>query len=107
MLKPPQQIDPREGWIEFSEYWSVFFTCGCGRRDMGHLRKDQSPQELVCRYCQRRERKRLYMRQWRGSDVALGDRACQHCGQSFTPERSTARYCGARCRVAAHRAKQP
>ena len=30
---------------------------------------------------------------------------CAHCGQPFKPERSTARYCGARCRVAAHRAR--
>ena len=30
---------------------------------------------------------------------------CSHCGGPFAPKRSTARYCGARCRVAAHRAK--
>jgi hypothetical protein len=31
-------------------------------------------------------------------------RACAHCGQTFTPKRSDARYCSGRCRVAAHRA---
>src|SRR5262249_34056725 len=31
---------------------------------------------------------------------------CAHCGEVFTPQRSTARYCGARCRVAANRAKK-
>lgn len=31
-------------------------------------------------------------------------RACQRCGETFTPTRSDARFCSARCRVAAHRA---
>jgi hypothetical protein len=31
---------------------------------------------------------------------------CVHCGAEFQPQRSSARYCGARCRVAAHRAKR-
>jgi hypothetical protein len=30
---------------------------------------------------------------------------CAHCGEKFKPQRTTARYCSARCRVAAHRAK--
>jgi hypothetical protein len=29
---------------------------------------------------------------------------CQACRNPFTPRRSTARFCGGRCRVAAHRA---
>jgi hypothetical protein len=29
---------------------------------------------------------------------------CAECGERFTPQRSTARYCSPRCRVAAHRA---
>ena len=29
---------------------------------------------------------------------------CEHCGASFTPQRSTARFCSSRCRTAAHRA---
>ena len=28
---------------------------------------------------------------------------CQHCHADFTPKRSTAQYCGATCRQAAHR----
>jgi hypothetical protein len=34
-------------------------------------------------------------------------RPCEHCGQEFTPARSHARYCGSKCRGAAHRAKAP
>ena len=30
---------------------------------------------------------------------------CSHCGKSFMPQRSTATFCTAKCRVAAHRAK--
>jgi len=29
---------------------------------------------------------------------------CQHCGNTFTPQRSTARFCSTACRVATHRA---
>jgi hypothetical protein len=30
---------------------------------------------------------------------------CRHCGQEFERLRTTARFCSARCRMAAHRAK--
>ena len=32
---------------------------------------------------------------------------CSHCGQTYTPKRSDSVYCTSRCRVAAHRGKQP
>jgi hypothetical protein len=32
------------------------------------------------------------------------DRQCEHCGQPFTPQRATGRFCSPRCRVAHHRA---
>ena len=32
---------------------------------------------------------------------------CAHCGQTYTPKRSNSVYCTPKCRVAAHRAKQP
>ena len=32
---------------------------------------------------------------------------CAHCGKTYTPKRSDSLYCTPRCRVAAHRAKQP
>jgi hypothetical protein len=37
---------------------------------------------------------------------ALVTGTCTHCGESFHPKRSSARYCSTRCRVAAHRAKE-
>lgn len=30
-------------------------------------------------------------------------RTCRHCGEPFTPARTTAQFCSARCRVAHHR----
>jgi len=36
--------------------------------------------------------------------VAL--RRCAHCRRRFTPRRTTARYCGSGCRVAAWRRRQ-
>ena len=33
------------------------------------------------------------------------DPTCKHCGDKFTPKRSTAKYCSAKCRVAGNRAK--
>jgi len=50
-----------------------------------------------CRAKAEREKKRRQ----RGTDLSA--RACQHCGATFTPKRSTARFCSTRCRVAAHR----
>ena len=32
---------------------------------------------------------------------------CAHCGQTYTPKRSNSVYCTFKCRVAAHRTKQP
>jgi hypothetical protein len=35
--------------------------------------------------------------------MAAAPIACLHCGATFTPKRSTARFCRTACRVAAHR----
>jgi hypothetical protein len=31
--------------------------------------------------------------------------ACVHCGDTFTRQRRTAKYCSTKCRVAAHRSR--
>ena len=48
--------------------------------------------ERVARYRERNPRQPLQVN-------------CAHCGETFTPQRSTATFCTAKCRVAAHRAK--
>ena len=54
--------------------------------------------------CERRYRTRRGREQYRQAHPAKPAN-CGHCQASFTPLRSTARYCSTRCRVAAHRAK--
>jgi hypothetical protein len=60
----------------------------------------------VCRVCHEaalnRERLARYRERHRQEKVPI---ACATCGSSFTPQRSTACFCSAKCRVAAHRAK--
>jgi hypothetical protein len=52
----------------------------------------------------RREYQRIYMRQRRRSDEPWPKRRCDHCRKWFEPQRSTARFCSAKCRVYANRA---
>ena len=33
-------------------------------------------------------------------------RPCDHCGTSYTPKRSTSKYCKSECRIAAHLARK-
>lgn len=42
-----------------------------------------------------------------GKSWRLRDHNCAHCGESYTPKRANSLYCSGKCRVAAHRAKQP
>lgn len=42
---------------------------------------------------------------WYGEPPRLPERECEHCGEVFAVQRSTAAYCGANCRQAARRAK--
>ena len=55
----------------------------------------------------RRQRKAEWMRKHRQQqqrDIEPVQCICTHCGETFTPKRSTAKTCSTRCRVAAHRA---
>jgi hypothetical protein len=42
--------------------------------------------------------------EWFGESPRLPERACDHCGELFPVQRSTARFCKAACRQAAGRA---
>jgi hypothetical protein len=115
MFKPPRWVQPRSKRRVTPLSWLVRYTCACGQKGLGiWVEKGKEPnwEDIHCQQCvrleeqrQRRERHRLAMRRWRGSDVPHDDRSCPQCGSIFTPERSTAHYCSTRCRVAAHRAK--
>ena len=68
---------------------------------------DTRRQGGIPHYCQdcgpavRRRQARDSARRQRGTD--LSDRLCAHCGESFTPKRSDARFCRGACRAAASR----
>lgn len=47
-----------------------------------------------------------YMRDYRAARrQPIDPRPCEHCGVSFTPQRSDARYCGDACRAASRRVR--
>lgn len=75
-------------------------TCPtCGR--VFHAAISQHEPRRYCTQACYVEAARLRAARKRGTNP---DRTCTHCGEPFTG-RADARYCGTRCRVAAHRAK--
>ena len=74
------------------------------------LQADGLMQCRSCRLKYDRQKGREYTAKWRYKKTGAlpvwvaGSVACSHCGATFTPKRSTARFCSAACRVAAHRA---
>jgi hypothetical protein len=78
-------------------------TCAeCGAEYAIPAGRDQRVQR--CRRC---DRKHLSQKQrQRRQSSRQRSQSCARCGEAFTPQRATARYCSTRCRVAAHRAKQ-
>lgn len=64
------------------------------------LATPDKPKRRVCPACllqRRREQQRDHARRVRGSD--LSPRACACCSEVFTPTRSDARCCSAKCRA--------
>jgi hypothetical protein len=60
-----------------------------------------------CDHCEPGHRRKLAAasaRKRRAAAAAQRSAICQHCGITFTPQRSTARFCSTVCRVASHRA---
>jgi hypothetical protein len=92
--------------------------CGCGVRVR---RGNRASRCEACQAARALERRRAGQRERRaikagllGPDLVMQDgrilypaipAACLRCGESFTPKRTTARFCSVRCRVAHHRAK--
>jgi hypothetical protein len=91
------------------------------RRKCQNYRKEmllQNPHTRYCSDCAARRQAEANRRaqQWRrywekqrrheAAGLVQGALACAHCGKEFHPRRSSGRYCGVRCRVAAHRARK-
>jgi hypothetical protein len=105
-----------EGWPGLSEPgWQEdnrLAQChckGCGEL-MLRNRHSSSWKADLCSRCQR-ELKRQESRQSakayreRNQKPVIHDpKPCAHCGEHFTPQRTTAKFCSSVCRVASHRA---
>lgn len=94
-----------------SYYWLAGSDDGDWLTDLPYVRRCQGCRRFfyladvrrtTCNVC-RAKAERDKKRQQRGTDLSV--RPCAQCGSSFTPKRSTARFCSTACRVAAHRAK--
>jgi hypothetical protein len=103
-------------WGSSNDRVSSRFCKRCGRKFAAVASPPFDPLGLgpsvirlsVCRDCTRervRKNSVLTSRAYRARNRKKSEpTACAHCGEQFTPKRSDARYCSARCRVAAHRA---
>jgi len=99
------------GWEDHNRYEVKVEICpDCGKRFLQAWRMRTSTywsRKPRCNKCQPihdRKVNRNKMRRYRARNKEDMTRDCQHCGQSFTPQRSTAKFCSAACRAAAHRA---
>jgi len=70
----------------------------CGRSGFRwwQMHRWRSPERMRCQACYERARRRK-------KREARPLIACDHCGESFKPTRSDARFCSDRCRQRAHR----
>ena len=108
-----------QAWIAQRRYYKVrrIICASCGKKE------ERGNATELCSACaleRRRQRRRAaqqerrglqsgrYIRQTQGIFRVLVPKRqrCVHCGREFLPERSTARFCSTRCRVALYRSKQ-
>jgi hypothetical protein len=88
-----------------SQQWNAHLlhkrTCQvCGQPYLGH-NLDEEIAPFYCSVTCRTEAKRLRRVAARVPKKPI---RCAECSERFMPQRSTARFCSTRCRVAAHRA---
>ena len=94
-------------------------TCpACGRNFISGTRqttaigtpgRHQWKQQSHCSDClpeYLRRQKNTRQKRYRDRHRAERQAICQHCSATFTPQRSTAKFCSTACRVAAHRQQQ-
>ena len=79
--------------------------CGCHMATIA-TGWNRGPAPVVCSTrCEvERERQRQRVKGAARPKAAMHASTCQHCGEAFTAKRADARFCGVKCRVAAHRA---
>ena len=107
---------PLTSWSERQNYEARCSSCpGCGRNFIAGTRattaigipgSHQWKQRSHCNDClpeYLRRQKNLRQQRYRDRHQVERHAICQHCGQQFPIQRSTARFCSTRCRVEAHR----
>jgi hypothetical protein len=121
-----------EAFQEWEQITTWMFSCAkCGeqQRLARYTPTDKHGNHLYCWRCAFPELGRplmefgfVFWQYWwckRGQHVITGGpcrqqqkpepdrtRSCDHCGETFAPTRSDAKFCSGRCRVAAHREKK-
>jgi hypothetical protein len=117
-----EQTDLQKAWkaLELA-FKAMSGSPTCLRRCAGCGVKVRLSIYAPCRYCRecaarrkaeanrRAQRRRRYWEKrvrHKAAGLVEGTLACAHCGKRFRPQRSSARYCSTRCRVAAHRHKK-
>ena len=89
-------------------YKTSCWKCGC---DAANLFSGRGPIQSACVNCRRDHHRAMHnlaarrRRRASGEVTTPSTKPCETCGESFSPKRSTARFCSTKCRVAAHRAK--
>lgn len=100
---PPWRMcaEHRDGWYGIDHYLANWQVCRvCAEQFRQNMK---SPAAFVCSDRCARDLANQQARDRREAAGANSMKWCAHCGEMFGPARSDARFCGVRCRVAAHR----
>ena len=105
ILAEAEIIKDGEAFCSGQISWHMMPCSQCGQE---HARQLQIGGEMKCSDCVANNVRAAS----RKSSAAYRERnrkpkepiACAHCGQEFTPKRSTAQFCSVKCRVSANRA---
>ena len=101
------EVTKKNEIVDSGELSWIFLPCSqCGQK---HARQQKIVGEMKCTDCvannvraASRKSSADYRERNRKPKEPI---ACAHCGQEFTPKRSTAQFCSVKCRVSANRAK--
>ena len=102
------------GWVERTRHATRCSAClDCSRNFISAISRivNSNPsrfwkQQQRCNDCQPeylRQQKNNRQQRYRDNHRITRTATCQHCSNTFTPQRSTARFCSTACRVAHHR----
>ncbi len=102
------RVARREGWTSKEDLDVRPATCACGTIYLLPFGASypRFPRCHACDNARQAERQRRYRARRRRRSATQRHTVCAHCGTKMTPQRTTRRYCGASCRVAALRTRR-